>query len=188
MRAAMTALMSDGMIFSSVRQGGDIEEIMGSLNRSMHEKIGKHMFTALCAMVLNPETSELTFANAGLCEPLLKSGAGVEYLTSPGVTLPLGALAESSYEHRTVQLVGGDVAVVFSDGIPEARSRSGSLYGYDRPRDLLAGLDVSTLSAQGIRDTLLHDVRRFAGSSHQSDDMTLVVIKAESVRGSSAVH
>ena len=183
MRAAMAALMSDGMIFSRVRQGGDIEEIMGSLNRSIHEKIGKRMFTALCAMVLNPETGELTFANAGLCEPLMKSGAGVEYLTSPGATLPLGALADTSYERRTVHLAGGDVIVVFSDGIPEARSHSGGLYGYDPPRDLLARLDVSALSAESIRDTLIQDARRFAGGSHQSDDMTLVVIKAKSVRG-----
>jgi sigma-B regulation protein RsbU (phosphoserine phosphatase) len=183
MRAAMAALMSDGMIFSRVRQGGDIEEIMGSLNRSIHEKIGKRMFTALCAMVLNPETGELIFANAGLCEPLMKSGAGVEYLTSPGATLPLGALADTSYERRTVHLAGGDVIVVFSDGIPEARSHSGGLYGYDRPRDLLARLEVPTLSAESIRDTLIQDARRFAGGSHQSDDMTLVVIKAKSVRG-----
>ncbi len=178
MRAAMTALMSDGMIFSRVRQGGDIEEIMGSLNRSMHEKIGKRIFTALCAMVLDPATGDLTFVNAGLCEPLMKSGAGVEYLTSPGSTLPLGARAGTSYEHRTVRLAGGDVIVVFSDGVPEAQSHAGGQYGYDRPREFLARLDVPALSAERIRDTLIRDARHFSGGSHPSDDMTLVVIRS----------
>jgi len=107
----------------------------------------------------------------------------VEYLTSPGATLPLGARADTVYQRRTVHLAGGDVIVVFSDGIPEARSHSGGQYGYDRPRDLLARLDVSALSAENIRDTLIQDARRFAGGSHHSDDMTLVVIKAKSVRG-----
>jgi serine phosphatase RsbU (regulator of sigma subunit)/ligand-binding sensor domain-containing protein len=178
MRAAMTALLSDGMIFSRARQGGDLEEIMRSLNRSIHEKIGKRMFTALCAMVLDPETGVLTFANAGLCEPLMRSGAGVEYQSSPGATLPLGARADTSYEHRTLHLAAGDVIVVFSDGVPEARSHSGDQYGYDRPRDLLARLDVSALSAEAIRDTLIQDARRFSGGSHPSDDMTVVVIKS----------
>ncbi len=188
MRAAMTALMSDGMIFSRVRQGGDIEEIMGSLNRSMHEKIGKRIFTALCAMVLDPSTGDLTFVNAGLCEPLMKSETGVEYLTSPGATLPLGARAGTSYERRTVHLVGGDVIVVFSDGVPEAQSRSGGQYGYDRPRDLLAHLDVSALAAESIRDTLIQDARRFSGGSHPSDDMTLVVIRSTANPGMPATR
>jgi serine phosphatase RsbU (regulator of sigma subunit) len=179
MRAAMAALLSDGMIFSRMRQGGNLEEIMGSLNRSIHEKIGKRMFTALCAMVLDPDTGELTFANAGLCEPLMKSGAEVAYLTSPGATLPLGALAEASYERRTVHLAAGNVVVVFSDGVPESCNHSSGQYGYDRPRDLLAGLDVSNLSAESIGDTLIQDARRFAGGSHLRDDMTVVVIKAK---------
>jgi ligand-binding sensor domain-containing protein len=178
MRAAMTALMSDGMIFSRARQGGDLEEIMRSLNRSIHQKIGRRMFTALCVMVLDPETGEVAFANAGLCEPLMRSGAGVEYLSSPGATLPLGARPDTSYERRIVRLVEGDVIVVFSDGVPEACNHSRGQYGYDRPRDLLARLDVSALSAESIRDTLIQDARRFSGGSHPSDDMTLVVIKA----------
>ena len=139
MRAAMTALMSDGMIFSRAREGGDIEEIMSSLNRAMYEKIGKRQFTALCAMVLDPAGGELRFVNAVLCEPLLRSAAGVEYLASSGSTLPLGARSGTVYERRTVLLHPGDVLVVFSDGVPEALGRSGVQYGYDRPRALLAG-------------------------------------------------
>jgi sigma-B regulation protein RsbU (phosphoserine phosphatase) len=178
MRAAMTALMSDGMIFSRMRQGGDIDEIMGSLNRSIHEKIGRRMFTAVCAMVLDPGTGELTFSNAGLCEPLMRSAEGVRYLTSPGTTLPLGALADVSYQRREVRLVAGDVIAVFSDGVPEARGHSGALYGYDRPVELLARLQTESLSAEEIRNALIDDARRFAGESHQSDDMTVLVIKA----------
>ncbi|TAM46003.1 MAG: histidine kinase [Acidobacteria bacterium] len=181
MRAAMTALMSDGMIFSRARQGGDIAEIMAGLNRSMHEKIGTRLFTALCAMVLDPATGEVTFVNAGLCEPLMKSGAGVEYLASTGSTLPLGARADTSYESRTVRLAGGDVIVVFSDGVPESQNHAGEQYGYDRPRGVLAQLDVATVAAESVRDTLVRDARRFSGGSHQSDDMTVVVIRSKPV-------
>jgi serine phosphatase RsbU (regulator of sigma subunit)/ligand-binding sensor domain-containing protein len=185
MRAAMTALMSDGMIFSRARQGGDLEEIMRSLNRSIHEKIGRRMFTALCTMVLDPTTGEVTFANAGLCEPLMRAGTTVEYLASPGTTLPLGARADACYERRTVRLVAGDVIVVFSDGVPEARNHSRGEYGYDRPRELLGRLDLSALSAEEIRDALIQDARRFSGGSHPGDDMTLVVIRAKPTADSS---
>jgi serine phosphatase RsbU (regulator of sigma subunit) len=67
---------------------------------------------------------------------------------------------------------------VFSDGVPEARGHSGALYGYDRPVELLARLETEGLSAEAIRDALIGDVRRFAGESHQSDDVTVLVIKA----------
>ena len=139
-------------------------------------------------MVLDPATGDLTFVNAGLCEPLMKSGAGVEYLTSSGSTLSLGARAGTSYERRTVRLAGGDAIVVFSDGVPEAQSHSGGQYGYDRPRDLLARLDVSALSAESIRDTLIRDARHFSGGSHPSDDMTLVVIRSMANPDGSAAH
>ncbi len=179
MRAAMTALLSDGMIFARVREGGDVETIMASLNRAVHDKIGKRMFTALCVLLLDPGSRELTFANAGLCEPLRRTASGVELLSSSGATLPLGALRDTTYRSRTVTLAPGEVVVVFSDGIPEARGHSGGAYGYERPAELLARAQVASMSAARIRDALIADVRRFAGGSRQSDDVTVVVIKAD---------
>ncbi|MDX2436862.1 MAG: SpoIIE family protein phosphatase, partial [Acidobacteriota bacterium] len=177
MSAAMNAVMSDGMVFSRARQGGSVDEIMCSLNSSIHHKVGERMFTALCLVVLDPETRTLTFSNAGLCEPLHKAAGSVTDLGSPGDRFPLGVIRDAAYESRTMSLAPGDVVVLFTDGVPEARDRAGDLYGYDAPRELLARLDTSDLEASQIKDAIVEDVYRCCGNDRLSDDMAVVVIK-----------
>ena len=176
MRAAMNAVMSDGMVFSRARQAGSVEEIMDSLNRSLFHKVGRRMFTALCLVVLDPENRELTFANAGLCEPLLRSGMGTDYLSSVGSRFPLGVTERAAYRSAAVPLAEGDVVVLFTDGVPEARDRSGELYGYERAKALLHGLAGVDLRAEEIVAALVDDVHRFCGGTKPSDDIAVVVI------------
>ncbi|MCP4898195.1 MAG: SpoIIE family protein phosphatase [bacterium] len=178
MRAAMNAVMSDGMVFLRARQVGSVEEIMGSLNRSLFHKVGSRMFTALCLVVIDPENRKLTFSNAGLCEPLQRSNGKVGYLTSPGARFPLGVIQDAEYESTSVRLAEGDVIVLFTDGVPEARNRERKLLGYDAPRDLLARIDADDLTADDIVRILVEDVERFCDGAEQSDDMAIVVIKA----------
>jgi len=178
MSAAMNAVMSDGMVFSRVKQPGSVEEIMSSLNLSIHDKVGARVFTALCLVVIDPLTRNLTFVNAGLCEPLHRSGDATEYVSSPGDRFPLGAIREASYRSRSLRLAEGDVVVMFTDGVPEARNRAGEQYGYDAPRELLARLETTTLTADRIRDEISRDVYRRCGGSRLNDDMTIVVIRA----------
>jgi sigma-B regulation protein RsbU (phosphoserine phosphatase) len=177
MRAAMNAVMSDGMVFSRARQAGSVEEIMDSLNRSLHKKVPRRMFTALCLVVLDPETLELTFANAGLCEPLHRSDDTVTYLSSPGSRFPLGVISDAHYESASIRLVPGDVVVLFTDGVPEARDREGGLFGFEAPRDLIAEIDTSELDAAEIVDRVTDAVRQYCHGAEQSDDMAVVVIK-----------
>jgi serine phosphatase RsbU (regulator of sigma subunit) len=178
MRAAMNAVMSDGMVYSRARQSGSVEEIMESLNRSIYHKVGRRMFTALCLAVLNPKTRELTVSDAGMCEPLLRTPQGTDYLSVPGNRLPLGVRAHTNYQSATVTLAEGDVVVLFTDGVPEAQNREHQLYGYEIPRDLLRGPDFSGLSATEIVDRLVQDVQKFCNGAKPSDDMAIVVIKA----------
>ena len=106
-----------------------------------------------------------------------QTAGSVEYLQSPGTRFPLGAVRDATYESRTLTLAPGDVVVLFSDGVPEARNRAGDLYGYDAPKELLARIDTSDLEAEQIKDAIVEDVYRCCGSDRLSDDMTVVVIK-----------
>ena len=179
MPAAMTAVMSDGMVISRIGQGGSVAEIMSDLNRSIYGKVTARVFTALCLAVLDRERGELTFANAGLCQPLLRSAAGTEYVESEGPKVPLGSFPNTAYESRTFPLAPDDVIVFFSDGLPEARDSAGKEYGYEALVELLGRIRTHDLSAERIREAIVADIRRFAASTHQSDDIVLVVVKRE---------
>ena len=70
----------------------------------------------------------------------------------------------------------GDVVVMVTDGVTEAMSFSDEAYGDGR---LLASVrQHRALSADQMAQQILWDVRRFVGLAEQSDDITVVTIKA----------
>ncbi len=178
MKAAMTAVMSNGMVFSRASRPGTIEEVLTDINRSIYRKADKRMFTALCLATLDPSKNELSFSNAGLCQPLRRSHAGVDLLESQGPRLPLGAFPKTAYERTTINLEPNDVVILFSDGIPEAQNPAGALYGYTAPVNLLRGMPTDQMTAEQIKTALVEDVISFTKGSKLRDDMTVVVIKA----------
>jgi sigma-B regulation protein RsbU (phosphoserine phosphatase) len=75
-----------------------------------------------------------------------------------------------------IELQEGDVVIVGTDGIWEARSPDGEMFGKERLRRLLASL--GDCSAEEIRSAVVDAVSRFKGMAPQLDDITIVVIRA----------
>jgi ligand-binding sensor domain-containing protein/serine phosphatase RsbU (regulator of sigma subunit) len=177
MKAAMTAVLSSGMLYSTIHRGASVEEIMTEVNRPLYSKTDKRMFTALCLASLDLRTKEFVFSNAGLNEPLLKSRGAASYIESLGSKLPLGSFENSTYRETTLQLKPSDVVVLFTDGIPEARNPAGEFYGCDTLKDLVEEMDTHRLSPSDIKQRIIDDVKRFSRGLPQHDDITVVVIK-----------
>jgi serine phosphatase RsbU (regulator of sigma subunit) len=177
MQAAMTAVMASGMINAESGNGLSLGEILKKTNGLLYPKTERQMFTAVCLVSLDLHRRVLTFANAGLNKPLLRSMSSVTQLDPSGPTHPLGLLREIEYQERSLDLNSDDVVVLQTDGILEAQDRARNLYGEERLIDLLRTLDVSSASAREIRDRILSDVQQFTASAPQHDDMTVVVIK-----------
>ncbi len=177
-RAAMAAAMSSGMVHARSAGGSPLSEVLTSVNRSISHKIERRMFTAMCLASIDRRTRTLTFANAGLCEPVLRSGGTASFLPSPPPAFPLGSFPETAYASATVRLAAGDVVVFTTDGVAEAFDREGAQYGYDALLSFVRGLETGRLSAAGIRDALIAEVRRFSAGSRLRDDVTVLVVKA----------
>jgi hypothetical protein len=109
--------------------------------------------TCLCARIY-PD-GKLIVANAGHLGPY-RDGHELELI--PG--LPLGVIADASYEQSTFQLAHGDRLVFLSDGVVEAINGDGELFGFDRTRQ------VSNESARYIAQTAKH--------FGQTDDITVL--------------
>jgi len=82
---------------------------------------------------------------------------------------------EGAMEEQLVRLQPGDVCVMYTDGITEARNGQEEEFGYDRLRDVVSASRKA--SAEEIKIRILEAVRTFAGGSAYTDDMTLVVVK-----------
>lgn len=94
-----------------------------------------------------------------------------------GENLPLGIREDEAYEQRSFPLAPGDLLVLFSDGVTEARNPEGDTFGADRLQKYVrtyGGLEPSEL-IDAIRKVLVS----FCGSDKMADDVTLVALKLQ---------
>lgn len=177
MNAAMTAVMSSGIIFSKAYETRSIKDLMTQINKPIFFKTGKKMFTALCIVSIDINAKMMTFSNAGLNAPLRKSGDSVVKLESSGPRFPLGFRKNVRYKEETVQLKRGNIVVLFTDGISESLNTEDDFYGNERLNGLLERLDTSRLSAREVIGEIMDDINGFSGEMPRHDDMTVVVVK-----------
>jgi serine phosphatase RsbU (regulator of sigma subunit) len=158
-------------LFSSPR------EFLTKANEALAGSIDKHCFVSLIYAILDLRTGRLTIARAGHCPMLLLAGDGFRYIRPDGLGLGLteGRLFRDVLQEHAIQLADGDLCVLYTDGVTEARS-DGEEYGYERLVDVAQR--KKHLPAVAIKDEILKDVRAFVGGEGaHHDDLTLVVVK-----------
>ena len=134
-------------------------------------------FATLFYGVLNTETHEFRYCNAGHNYPFLFRANGETIRLDVG-GLVLGALEDFSFEQSAVQFLPGDLLVIFSDGITEATNGDDEMFGEEfLERFIVENRDKK---AAVIIEAILNAVRDYADVSSQTDDMTLVVVKRSS--------
>jgi hypothetical protein len=152
MAATMVSLLV-GAIRAEASHGANPATLLASLNERMMGRSRGGFTTCLAARF--SAAGVMTVSNAGHLHPYLNG----EEIDLPGA-LPLGILGGAEYESTTIQLVPGDCITFVTDGVPEAQTKSGELFGFDRTRE------ISTLAA----DRIAHAACTFG----QSDDVTVV--------------
>jgi serine phosphatase RsbU (regulator of sigma subunit) len=110
-----------------------------------------------CLLLRADPSGTLTIANAGHLAPYID---GCELTLENG--LPLGLSADGSYAESTFTLAPGAQLTMLTDGVAEARSPSGELFGFDR------AAAISTQSAEEIA----HAAQQFG----QEDDITVLTL------------
>ena len=120
------------------------------------------------------ETGETTSAVAGSEPPqLLRADGDWETIPTEGVLL--GVQPGTTYPESQVRLAPGDILLLVTDGITEAR-QGGAMLGADGLRTIVSAHTHETLRALG--DTLLEGARSFAGGALQ-DDACLLLARRE---------
>jgi hypothetical protein len=152
----LQAAMNVSMLMGALRRTPEHSpaKILQSLNRVL---VGSDSFTT-CQAIWFGADGALVLSSAGHLPPYLNS----QEIPLPG-TLPLGALADATYEEVRLYLHPGDRLLLMSDGVVEARQPSGELFGFDRVYNL------SNQSAFYIADA--------AKEFGQEDDITVLTIR-----------
>jgi serine phosphatase RsbU (regulator of sigma subunit) len=150
-------------------------EVLDRANRSM---LGECRRAALLVTVfyatLEPATGVLRYASAGHDWPVrLRTDGGTEFLGSDGFML--GAVERAEYGEHGITVEPGEVVVLYTDGITEARAPDGALFGDDR---LVAALETAGgRDARGVAAAVMAAVDGFTAGAPQADDLTLIAVR-----------
>ena len=153
----------------------NLAALVTRLNRIITSNCPANRFISFFFGVLDANTGDFTYVNAGHNPPLLVRGDGA-VVKLGGTGLILGILASAQYEQETCRLERGDVLVLFSDGVTEAvRPDVDEEFGEDRLAQVLA--DLRDEPAQAIVECINQRVHDFTQGAPPADDITLVVAK-----------
>jgi serine phosphatase RsbU (regulator of sigma subunit) len=146
--------------------------VLAQVNDLLCVDIPAHMFVTCLALVLDPATGLLEFANAGHDVPYVRTGGGLAELRARG--MPLGLMPGMDYEEKTFQMRPGDSVLLHSDGLAEAHSPDREMFGFPR----VAALVGESEAGEALIDACLAALAAFTGPDHdQEDDITLVTIE-----------
>jgi phosphoserine phosphatase RsbU/P len=151
------------------------EMVIGFANQDMYDDFNDvSMFATIFVGQYDAGRHQLLYANAGHSPVIYCPAGGRAYLLEADGTA-LGIFPESLSQDQTLHFDPGDLLIVGTDGLNEARNGHDEMFGYDRLVDLVESL--AGLPAQEIGNHLYSTVQDFSGAHPQDDDQTLVVIK-----------
>jgi len=153
-----------------------LAEVVNRLDDCLAQDLSAGLFMCMSIVVVDPETKEMHWCNAGHPPPMLwrARDGSIEELEATGRIL--GVFPDGSHvegEPRTLET--GDVLLLYTDGATEARHPDTTMYGEER----LAAL-LSASAASDPADFLeeVHDALcSWTGVAQMDDDLTLVVLK-----------
>ena len=163
-------------LLAEIRNEFAIRAVMRKVNSLLHESTDRDKFVTAFYGVLDFKNKVLIFSNAGHNPPILRRADGrFEYLEEGGVAL--GVLPDARYDERPIALRPGDLLVLYTDGITETEAPSGEQFGTRRLEQAMEHVREKTASE--IVEGLVSEVTRWAGEKGVSDDLTLIVLKAQ---------
>jgi serine phosphatase RsbU (regulator of sigma subunit) len=153
---------------------GDLAAFMTRLNKATCAKCPSNRFITFFFCVLDTNTGELTFANAGHNPPIVVRAPGSAEMLEGGGPV-LGILPIAPYSEMRISLQKGDMLVLYSDGVTEANDIDQNEYGEERFIEVLK--KHRTEPASAIVEAVTKSLAEFAAGAPQADDITLVVAK-----------
>ena len=157
---------------------------MVKANNALTHCLERTSFITSSLYIIDYKLKGIFFARAGHCHTLYYNSMTEEtfYFNTEG--LGLGIIRDQNYSKRIHNMHydynPGDVMVIYTDGIVEARNKNEEEYGEERLREMLT--QTYHLEADDIKYAIINDVNEFSQDMPIHDDQTLLVIKFRNVQ------
>ena len=175
MPAALFMALTRTLVRAAVNEMNSPVEVLRRVNDLLLPDTQQGMFVTAVYGVLDIESGDFTFVNAGHNPPFwMKSNGEIEKLTRTAVAL--GVMEQPSMKERTVTLAEGDTLLLYTDGLTEAFAPDGSLFGDSRLMDALHAIQ-STHTADEVLVLVEHRLNEFIESVPLGDDLTMLAVR-----------
>ncbi|MEY4918039.1 MAG: hypothetical protein RL616_1952, partial [Verrucomicrobiota bacterium] len=156
-------------------------ELLAAANKILFPDLTRvDMFITAKVVFINAREGKIISASAGHC-PLLFGGEKTPPADeAKNSGMPLGIEPKVFYPQTAHALSPGAAALLFTDGLNEARNSAGELLGENNLQEFLAEAVAQTKDAEGAKDFLLRRLAEFRGSAPLADDQTFVLIRHQS--------
>ncbi len=177
--AAFHMSQMKGIFHSLVALDLSVEDFIFHANSAVSRCLESNSFITITYFLIDTEKRELHFSRAGHCPSLFYCAGDkkARYFETKG--MGLGMLRNDTFrkyiEVGNIQYQPGDVLLLYTDGIIEAKNNSGEEYGYDRLAEFMASR--GNMPAEDIREALIENIFDFCGEVAIDDDYTALVVK-----------
>ena len=183
--AAMFMMQAKTIIKDLAESGLELSEIFTTANKKLCENNDAGMFVTAWMGILDLKTGLLKFVNAGHNPPLVRQADGEFVYLKSKSGMVLAGMDGVKYRRNELQLTPGDQIFLYTDGVTEATDKSNQLYGEERL--------LKTVNRNIVKDTktlceaVKADVDRFVGEAPQFDDITMLSMELQYIRGENSI-
>ena len=173
--AALFMAMSKTLMKGVAEQEIGPAEILMKVNDEIARDNDTFMFVTVFCGILNLQTGEFIYSNAGHNPPvLIRKNQAPEWLKLPQGFI-LGPMMNTVYKNDRMDLNPGDLLLLYTDGVNEAMNEEHIIYSDERLIDTVTNRESD--SAQELVHLVMESVNSYSGNQLQSDDITILALR-----------
>lgn len=174
MPAALFMALTRTLMRAAVIETDSPAEALGRVNDLLLPDTQQGMFVTAVYGELDMEHGKFTYVNAGHNPPFwVKANGEIEKLTRTAVAL--GVMEQPNIQERTISISFGDKLLLYTDGLTEAFSAEGDLFGDARLMNAL--ISTQSHTADEVIITVEEHLNEFIGLVPLGDDLTMLAIR-----------
>jgi len=174
--AALMMAFSQGILHTAAFARSSPADVLYEANRSILQSSHSGLLLTAFYAVLNPCTGILSFASGGHEPPILYRAATTDCQElNCGQSLLLGAWRESSFKEFEIQMEPGDLLLLYTDGVTEARNSTGAFFPEERLCAVLS--ENAKYGCSQLLVALNEALTQFMENFAQSDSITMLALR-----------
>ena len=175
--ASLFMAVGKTLLKSTILTIQDPAKALHHVNNELAENNDACMFITLFCGILDLDTNELIYANAGHNPPIIVQGESSHFINQASAP-PLGALPDISFTNENIELPRDGKFLLYTDGVTEAMNSEQKLFSDNALLELMKKSRCKT--AEKCICNIKHAVGTFTGEAEQSDDITMLCISNNS--------